>query len=38
MTPTVPIERITGKIYLIRCQKVMLDRELVEFYDVETAQ
>jgi len=38
MTTTVPIERITSKIYLIRGQKVMLDRELAELYEVETSQ
>ena len=36
MTTTVPIERITSKIYLIRGQKVMLDRDLAELYGVET--
>ena len=38
MTVKVPAERITGKIYLIRGQKVMLDRDLAELYDVETKQ
>ena len=32
----VPIEIITGKIFLIRDQKVMLDRDLAELYGVET--
>ena len=36
MTTNVPIERITSKVYLIRGQKVMLDRDLVELYGVET--
>ena len=36
MTTTVPMERITSKIYLIRGQKVMLDRDLAELYSVET--
>jgi len=36
MTTTVPIERITSKIYLIRDQKVMLDRSLAELYGVKT--
>lgn len=36
MDTTVPVERITSKIYLIRGQKVMLDRELAELYGVET--
>ena len=35
---TVPIEKISGKIYLIRDQKVMLDRDLAELYQVETKQ
>ncbi len=32
----VPIERIAKKIYVIRGQKVMLDSDLAELYDVET--
>jgi len=36
MTELVPIERIAGKIYLIRSIKVMLDRDLAELYGVET--
>jgi len=36
MTTTLPIERITSKIFLIRKQKVMLDRDLAELYGVET--
>ena len=36
MATTVPMERITNKIYLVRDQKVMLDRDLAELYDVET--
>ena len=36
MTTTVPIERITSKIYLIRNQKIILDRDLAELYGVET--
>ncbi len=35
---SVLIEKITGKIYLIRGQKVMLDRDLAELYQVETKQ
>ena len=31
-----PTETITSKIYLIRCQKVMLDRDLAELYGVQT--
>jgi hypothetical protein len=33
---SVPVERIASKIYLIRGQKVMLDRDLAELYGVET--
>ncbi len=36
MTTLVPVERIASKIYLIRELKVMLDRDLAEFYEVET--
>ena len=36
MTINVPAERITGKIYLIRGTKVMLDSDLAELYGVET--
>ena len=36
MTELVPVERIMGKIYLIRNTKVMLDRDLAELYGVET--
>jgi hypothetical protein len=36
MDTTVPVERITSKIYLIRGQKVMLDRDLADLYGVET--
>jgi len=32
----IPDEVITNKIYLIRNQKVMLDRDLAELYEVET--
>ena len=38
MTEIMPIKRITGKIYLIRNVKVILDRDLAELYDVETSQ
>ena len=34
----IPDEIITNKIYLIRNQKVMLDRHLTELYQVETKQ
>ena len=33
---TVPVEIVKGKIYLIRGQKVLLDTDLAELYDVET--
>ena len=33
---TIPEEIITSKIYLIRDQKVMVDRDLAELYGVET--
>jgi len=36
MTENIPVEHITGKIYLIRSQKVMLDRDLAELYGIET--
>ena len=32
----VPMEMIEGKIFLIRSQKVMLDRDLAQLYGVET--
>ena len=34
----VPDEFVMNKIYLIRGQKVMLDRDLAELYEVETKQ
>jgi len=33
---SIPDEVIISKIYVIREQKVMLDRDLAELYDVET--
>jgi len=36
MTDLVPVERITKKIFLIRDQKVMLDRDLADLYNVQT--
>jgi len=36
MSDLVPVERIENKIYLIRGQKVMLDRDLAELYNVKT--
>ena len=38
MKPAIPDEVIMSKIYLIRNQKVMLDRDLAELYGVETRQ
>lgn len=35
MKPAIPDEVILSKIYLIRNQKVMLDRDLAELYGVE---
>ena len=35
---TIPDKIITNKIYLIRGQKVMLDRDLAQLYNVETKQ
>jgi len=32
----IPDERVINKIYLIRGQKVMLDRDLAELYGIET--
>ncbi|MHB8423292.1 MAG: ORF6N domain-containing protein [Leptospirales bacterium] len=34
--PSIPIESITSRIFLIRGQKVMLDSDLAELYGVET--
>jgi hypothetical protein len=36
ITGSIPEELITEKIYLIRGQKVMIDRDLAELYGVET--
>ena len=36
MTHLIPQEIIEQKIFLIRNQKVMIDRDLAELYDVET--
>lgn len=36
-TSLIPVERIERAIYLIRGEKVMLDRDLAELYDVTTA-
>ncbi len=36
MKELIPVEIIEKKIYLIRGQKVMLDRDLAELYGVET--
>ena len=35
---TIPDDIITNKIYMIRGQKVMLDRDLANLYNVETKQ
>lgn len=36
MQELIPIDRIESKIFIIRDQKVMLDRDLAELYEVET--
>jgi hypothetical protein len=36
MTDLIPVENITDKIFMIRGQKVMLDRDLAELYGVPT--
>jgi hypothetical protein len=36
MTDIVSVENITGKIFLIRGLRVMIDRDLAELYGVET--
>ena len=36
MTDLIPVKNITDKIFIIRGQKVMLDRDLAELYGVET--
>ena len=38
MAEMTPNEHITGKIFLIRARKVMLDRDLAKLYQVETKQ
>ena len=38
MPDIIPTETIAARIYLIRGIKVMLDRDLAELYEVETAQ
>lgn len=37
-TSMIPYETVVSKIYLIRGQKVMLDRDLAKLYNVETKQ
>lgn len=36
MSDLIPLERIENKILLIRGQKVLLDRDLAELYEVTT--
>jgi len=38
MTKIVPIESIISKIIFLRGEKVLLDRDLAELYNVETKQ
>ncbi len=37
MAHIIPVETIAARIYYIRGIKVMLDRDLAELYEVETA-
>ncbi|HEY5773211.1 MAG TPA: ORF6N domain-containing protein [Chitinophagaceae bacterium] len=32
----IPVELVINKIYLVRGQKIMLDRDLAQLYDVDT--
>jgi hypothetical protein len=36
VTDLIPVETISGRIFLIRGHKVILDRDLAELYGVET--
>jgi hypothetical protein len=36
MSDIIPVQKITSRIYEIRSQRVMLDRDLAELYDMET--
>ena len=36
MSAIIPIERIASKIYVVRGQKVMIDKDLAELYSVKT--
>ena len=36
MTDLIPVENISSKIFIIRGQKVMLDKDLAELYGIET--
>jgi hypothetical protein len=38
MTDRIPVENISSKIFIIRGQKVMIDRDLAELYGVENKQ
>ena len=38
MTDIIPLERISNKIFYIRMQHVLLDKDLAELYGVETKQ
>ena len=38
MTNIIPIEVIANKIHLIRHEKIMIDKDLAELYEVETKQ
>ncbi|MGC8530171.1 MAG: ORF6N domain-containing protein, partial [Leptospirillia bacterium] len=36
--PSVPVESITSRIFLVRGQKIMLDSDLAELYGVSTSR
>jgi hypothetical protein len=36
MTKFIPVEKITNKIFFVRNEKVLLDRDLAELYGVST--
>ena len=36
MTDLIPKEMIESKIYMVRCLRIMLDRDLAELYGVST--
>ncbi|MCX5750331.1 MAG: ORF6N domain-containing protein [Candidatus Saganbacteria bacterium] len=38
MSQLIPLERVENKIYVIRGQKVMMDRDLAQLYGVKTKE